>query len=70
MPVLLCWGDEDPVASAQKVMAGELPEARVVLFRGLGHGVPALAPQDFVNVVETFLEDAAAGKPIGGSVVV
>jgi hypothetical protein len=51
-------------------MTGELPGARVVMFRGLGHGVPALAPQDFVNAVETFLEEAASGKPPGGSVEV
>jgi len=70
MPVMLCWGDEDPVASARSVMAGELPAARVVMFRGLGHGVPALAPQDFMSVLETFLEDASSGKTVAGMVEV
>jgi len=70
MPVLLCWGDEDPVASARGVMTGELPAARVVMFRGLGHGVPALAPHEFVKVVETFLDDAGSGKPVEGIVEV
>jgi pimeloyl-ACP methyl ester carboxylesterase len=70
MPVMLCWGDEDPVASARAVMSVELPEARVAMFRELGHGVPARAPQDFASVLVTFLDDADSGKPVGGSIEV
>lgn len=66
MPVLLCAGEEDPVFSALDVMARELPDARVVVFAGCGHGVPFIKPNAFSAVLGQFLGDVRAGNPIGG----
>jgi pimeloyl-ACP methyl ester carboxylesterase len=68
MPVLLAMGTEDPVFSALTVMARELPQARQVTFEGVGHGVPSLAHGKFIEALETFYRDIAAGKPVAGSV--
>jgi pimeloyl-ACP methyl ester carboxylesterase len=64
MPVLLCAGQEDPVFSALPVMADELPDARVVEFRGCGHGVPFIKPGEFSRVLGEFLGDVRAGHTI------
>ncbi|GIW17144.1 MAG: alpha/beta hydrolase [Tepidiforma sp.] len=66
MPVLVAIGEDDPVRSASEVMAGELPDARVVTFRGTGHGVPVLAPQAFAREVLRFFEDVEEGRPVAG----
>lgn len=67
MPVLICTGDADPVHSASLAMARELPGARVVTFAGKGHGLPAVAPDAFTEVLLDFLADIESGRPIGGS---
>jgi pimeloyl-ACP methyl ester carboxylesterase len=66
MPVLICTGSRDPVNSASLVMAEQLPEARVVTFNGAGHGLPAVAPEKFEDVLLTFLADIEAGHLIAG----
>lgn len=66
MPVMLCDGDEDPVFSALDVVADELPGARVVVFRGAGHGLPAQRPEQFTDVLFDFLRDVEDGKDIAG----
>ncbi|MBI5948273.1 MAG: alpha/beta fold hydrolase [Chloroflexi bacterium] len=70
MPVLLCWGSEDPVISAREVMAAELPGARVVVFERTGHGVPAIRPGPFTKAVLDFLGDVEDGKAVAGSLIV
>ena len=46
VPVLLLSGDNSPIASAQqKALAETLPNARVELFAGYGHGVNLLQPE-------------------------
>ena len=45
-PVLLLSGDNSPIASAQqKALAETLPNGRVKLFTGFGHGVNLLQPE-------------------------
>ena len=45
-PVLLLSGDKSPIASAQqKTFAETLPNGRVELFAGVGHGVNLLRPE-------------------------
>ena len=66
MPVLLCDGEDDPVFCALDIMAAELPAARVVAFRGAGHGLPAISPQLFTEVLVRFLRDVEDGAAIAG----
>ncbi len=47
-------------------MADELPGARVVVFRGAGHGLPAQRPEQFTDVLFDFLRDVEDGKDIAG----
>lgn len=70
MPVLICTGSNDPVHSASLVMAGRIPGARVVTFRDAGHGLPAVAPERFVEVLFAFLHDVERHEPIGGEFAV
>jgi pimeloyl-ACP methyl ester carboxylesterase len=70
MPVLLCDGSEDPVFCALAVMARELPGARVAVFSGAGHGLPAERPEAFNEVVLEFLDDVENGRPIAGRIEV
>jgi len=45
-PVLLLSGDKSPIASAQQqALADALPNGRVELFPGYGHGVNLLQPE-------------------------
>ena len=67
MPVLVCTGDRDEVHSASLVMARQLPEARLVTFEGVGHGIPARVPELFTSTVLEFLADIEEGKPIAGT---
>ena len=47
-PVLLLSGDNSPIASAQqKALAETLPNGRVELFAGYGHGVNLLQPERY-----------------------
>lgn len=66
MPVMVIIGEDDPVRSASEIMANELPEARVVTFRGAGHGVPVLDPHGFARETLRFLEDVESGNPVAG----
>lgn len=66
MPVLVCIGEEDPVASASRVMAGEVRGARVVTFAATGHGVPFLRHDAFRSELVAFFRDVEGGEPIGG----
>jgi pimeloyl-ACP methyl ester carboxylesterase len=66
MPVMVAYGEHDPARSAAELIAGELPEARVVAFRGSGHGVPVHAPHAFARETLRFLEDVEDGRPVAG----
>lgn len=64
MPLLLCIGDADPARSGMRVIAEEVPGARVVTFRETGHGVPVLKPAVFNRAVLQFFVDIEDGRPI------
>ena len=66
MPVMLCDGEDDPVFCALGVMARELPGARVVAFKGAGHGLPAQRPEAFTSVLLEFLHDVEEGNDVAG----
>jgi pimeloyl-ACP methyl ester carboxylesterase len=66
MPVLVCTGSQDHVHSASLLMAGRIPGARVVTFRDTGHGIPALRPEAFTDVVTAFFADIEDAKAIAG----
>jgi pimeloyl-ACP methyl ester carboxylesterase len=66
MPVMVAYGEEDPVRCAAEVMAEELPAARVVMVRGAGHGLPLVAPQTYARELLRFLEDVEAGRDVAG----
>jgi pimeloyl-ACP methyl ester carboxylesterase len=66
-PVLLCVGDQDPAASGTRVMAEDLPGARVMTFKNTGHGVPSLRPDAFVETLRRFFRDLEEGQPTGGA---
>lgn len=70
MPVLICTGSDDPVHSASLTMAAEVPGARVVTFRGKGHGLPALAPAAFTDTLLAFLADIESGNTIAGDLAI
>lgn len=69
MPVLVISGEDDPVRSASRVLAAEIPGARSASFRGAGHTVPLHRPEAFLDAVIGFLRDVEDGKAIAGSVV-
>jgi pimeloyl-ACP methyl ester carboxylesterase len=64
MPVLLAWGERDELASAAAVMTAELPGARVLTFRGAGHGLPMVRGPEFARELLDFLETVEAGEPV------
>ncbi|MGE0601932.1 MAG: alpha/beta fold hydrolase [Dehalococcoidia bacterium] len=66
MPVLVCIGEDDPVRSASDVMMRELPEARYVTFRGTGHGIPSLRPDEYSRQVMQFFDDLEDSKGVAG----
>lgn len=66
MPTLVCIGDDDPVYSASEVMIRELPSARYLVFKGTGHGIPALKPEPYSRELLQFLADIEDGSPVAG----
>ena len=65
-PVLLCVGDEDPAGAGTRVLAEELPAARVITFRGTGHGVPVIRAEAFTDAVMRFFREIEEGRFVGG----
>jgi len=67
-PVLLLSGDSSPIASAQqKALAETLPNGRVELFAGYGHGVSLLQPERCARAAVGILATyrlAVCGGPI------
>src|SRR4029077_15522390 len=54
-PVLLLSGDKSPIAAPQQKARGEpLPNGRVELFAGYGHGVNLLQPERCARVAAEF----------------
>jgi 3-oxoadipate enol-lactonase len=59
-PVLLLSGDKSPIASAQQqALADALPDGRVELFSGYGHGVNLLQPKRCARAAAEFWRNLA-----------
>jgi pimeloyl-ACP methyl ester carboxylesterase len=59
-PVLLLSGDKSPIPSAQqKTFAETLPNGRVELFAGYGHGVNLLQPERCARTAVEFWRSMA-----------
>ncbi|NSC20301.1 alpha/beta hydrolase [Streptomyces albus subsp. chlorinus] len=59
VPVLVCWGTDDPwipAGNAHK-LAGRIPGARLHLIEGAGHLVQEDAPAELAAVLERFVRD-------------
>ena len=56
-PTLLLSGEESPTSTLeqQQFMAGELPNSRLVVYPGLGHGINAIYPEWCVEQVREFI---------------
>ena len=56
-PTLLLVGEESPTSTLeqQQFMAGELPNSRLVVYPGLGHGINAIYPEWCVAQVREFI---------------
>lgn len=67
MPVLVCIGEDDPVRSASDVMVREIPGARYVTFRGAGHGIPSLRPEEYCRQMLQFFDDLEDAAGVAGT---
>ena len=57
-PTLLVCGDDDPFpADDQQVLLDAIPNARLSLYTGAGHGVHLAQPARVVNDIVVFLAD-------------
>mgnify|MGYP002382384891 CR=1 FL=1 len=66
MPTLVCIGEDDPVYSASEVLIRELPDARYLVFKETGHGIPALKAEPYARELLQFLADIEDGAPVAG----
>jgi len=61
---LLIWGDRDAfVRGDQDVLLRGIPDARLVVYQGYGHGVHLAQPDRVVDDLVTFLATAGVGQP-------
>ena len=60
-PTLLLVGEESPTSTLeqQQFMAGELPDSRLVVYPGLGHGINAIYPEWCALQIRHFLGSRA-----------
>jgi len=70
IPVLLCYGELGPFGSAAAVMSREVPQARVVIFRGVAMAPHIAAAESFCEQVYGFFDAIERGEPVSGSVTV
>ncbi len=67
MPALVIYGERDTrLHPGVRALADGLPQRRVVCLAGCVHGTSAQRPQDWTAVVQRFLDDIEAGRPIAG----
>ena len=56
LPVLLLTGSESPPdIYATEALVAALPNARIAVLAGQGHGATVTAPKDFAEIVSSFL---------------
>jgi pimeloyl-ACP methyl ester carboxylesterase len=60
-PTLVLRGEESPILDEEIAarMVSSLPDGRLYVFRGAGHALPRLRPEEFARVVREFLLDGA-----------
>ncbi len=60
-PTLLLVGEESPTSTLeqQQFMAGQLPDSKLVVYPGLGHGINAIHPEWCVQQVREFVNSRA-----------
>lgn len=67
MPTLVIYGDRDTrLHPGVRTLAEGLPQRRVVCMTGCVHGTSAQRPRDWTAIVQRFLDDIEAGRPIAG----
>jgi len=56
-PALVLRGEQSPILDDEIAsrMAAALPDGRLHVFKGSGHSLPRLAPEEFAEVVRGFL---------------
>ena len=64
-PTLVLRGEESPVLDEETAarMVSSLPDGRLYVFRGAGHSLPRLRPQEFAQVLRAFLLDGPMAGP-------
>lgn len=57
MPILILVGENSPLARKEQMreMQGKLPNAKLVVFEGYGHGINVLAPERCAQEMRAFL---------------
>ena len=62
MPILILVGENSPLAQKDQMnaMKARLPNAKMVMFEGYGHGINLLIPDRCVAEMQTFLDQRAA----------
>ena len=60
-PTLLLVGEESPTSTLeqQQFMAGQLPNSKLMVYPGLGHGINAIHPEWCVRQMRDFLDSQA-----------
>jgi pimeloyl-ACP methyl ester carboxylesterase len=58
LPVLVITGDDDRVVPTEQSirLAGELPQAQLVVIENAGHVPHEERPQQFIQAVQTFVQ--------------
>lgn len=70
VPVMLCYGALGPFGSAAAIMARELPQARVAVFRDVVLAPHLAAPDAFAEQLYAFFDALERGQGIAGSFTV
>ncbi|HTP04016.1 MAG TPA: alpha/beta hydrolase [Nitrospirota bacterium] len=70
MPVLILWGDKDTVVGRAPLerMAGDLPQAELVVWEGIGHAPQLEQPERFHALLAEFVSEKAAAEKVQSSV--
>ena len=57
MPILIMFGENSPLSKKEQMneMKALLPNAKLVMFEGYGHGINLLIPDRCVGEMEKFL---------------
>jgi len=64
MPILIMFGENSPLAKKEQMneMKARLPNAKLVMFEGYGHGINLLIPDRCVGEMQKFLDEHATVK--------